>query len=464
MIEVRSDNPVVAVSRLKRMAREALEVALPALWINGEVSNLVRAASGHVYFTLKDERAQVRCTLWRSRAQLLPFRLEQGQEVEVRAQATLYEARGDFQLNVDAVRRAGVGNLYEAFLRLRAELEREGLFDPAAKRPLPRFPRAIGVITSPQAAALRDVLAALARRAPGIPVILYPAPVQGEGAPGKLVEALRQASMRHAEDRVDVLLLVRGGGSIEDLWAFNDAGLARQIRACAVPVVSGVGHEHDFTITDFAADLRAATPTAAAEFASAGYAELGPMLDGLADALERAMRRTLERAAQRVDRAQLRLLHPAERIARRRERVEHLQLQLEAQIGHVRAQALARIDALAWRLHAQRPQLALAGSRLTALADRLSTAHRARLHDAARRVTTLAEALSHLDPTRVLSRGYGIVRDADGRVVRDAGQVAAGSAISIALSRGRLDAEVVASHGAVPPSPTGDLSVRDKPD
>ncbi|MCB1910091.1 MAG: exodeoxyribonuclease VII large subunit [Rhodocyclaceae bacterium] len=464
MTERLPDDTVITVGRLNRMARELLETGLPPLWITGEISNLVRAASGHVYFTLKDERAQVRCTLWRNRAQLLPFHLEQGQKVEIRALATLYEARGDFQLSVDTVRRAGVGNLYEAFLRLRAELEREGLFDPASKRSLPRYPVAIGVVTSPQAAALRDVLAALARRAPGVPVILYPAPVQGDDAPAKLAGAIDQASSRCRDDRVGVLLLVRGGGSIEDLWAFNDATLARRIRACAVPVVCGVGHEHDFTIADFAADLRAATPTAAAELASAGFVELGPALDRFADALRRAMRRALERAAQRVDRAQLRLVHPAERITRQRERLGHLQLRLEARIGNVRATALARIDALAWRLHGQRPQLAVATTRLAALGERLAASQRKNLRDAATRLDGLAEALDHLDPTRVLSRGYGIVRDAAGQVVSDAGQLAPGAQIAVALARGSLDARVVASHPPARPSSAGDLSGPDKPD
>ena len=464
MIEATSPDTVIPVSRLNRLAREALERALPPLWINGEISNLVRAASGHIYFTLKDERAQVRCTLWRNRAQLLPFRLEQGQEVEVRALATLYEARGDFQLNVEAVRRAGVGNLFEAFLRLRAELEREGLFDPAAKRALPRYPRAVGIVTSPQAAALRDVLSALARRAPGVGLVLYPSPVQGEGAPAGLVTAVDAASARCRDDGVEVLLVVRGGGSMEDLWAFNDAALARRIRACAVPVVCGVGHEHDFTIADFAADLRAATPTAAAELASAGFVELGPTLDRLSDTLSRAMRRDLERAAQRLDRAQLRLVHPAERIARRRERVEHLRLRLDAQLGAVRAGAVARVDALAWRLRARRPELAVNATRLASLAERLASAQRKRLERAGSRLTALDEALAHLDPTRVLRRGYGIVRDAEGRVVRDAARLDAGDGISITLSDGHVDAEVVASHPTTPSASSDDLSARNKPD
>src|SRR5690606_3704316 len=215
-------SPVLGVSALNRMAREALEAALPLLWVGGEISNLTRASSGHVYFTLKDANAQVRCAMWRNRAQLLAFRPENGMRVEARALVTLYEARGDYQLNVEALRPAGIGNLFETFNRLKAKLAAEGLFDPALKRPLPRFPRGVGIVTSAAAAALHDVLAALRRRAPHLPLVLYPAPVQGNDAPARLVEALERAGTRALEDGIDLVLLVRGGGSIEDLWAFND--------------------------------------------------------------------------------------------------------------------------------------------------------------------------------------------------------------------------------------------------
>ena len=285
---------VVSVSWLNRAAREALEGSFPLMWIAGEVSTLTRAASGHVYFTLKDEDAQVRCTMWRNRAQLLPFRLEHGMRVEVRALVTLFEPRGDYQLSVEAVRQAGIGNLYEAFLRLKARLEAEGLFDPAIKRPLPRFPRGIAVVTSPQAAAWRDVTAAFARRAPHLPLTLYPTPVQGDGAPARIAAAIATASRRAIADGNDVLLLVRGGGSLEDLAAFNDEAVARAIRSCRLPVVVGVGHETDVSIADFAADLRAATPTAATELASAGFADLHERLQALAARLARGMHRRLK--------------------------------------------------------------------------------------------------------------------------------------------------------------------------
>src|SRR5260221_13443595 len=253
---------VLSVSQLLRSARDTLERRFPLQWIAGEISNLRPAASGHLYFTLKDEAAQVDCVMFRSRAATLDWEPADGMRVEVRALVTLYEPRGRFQLNVEGMRRAGLGPLYERFLRLKDKLEREGLFDADAKRPLPRHPRAIGIITSLQAAALRDVLTTIARRNRTIPVIVYPAPVQGEGAGARIVAMLAAANARAQRD---VLLLVRGGGSIEDLWQFNEESLARAIRASTIPVIVGVGHETDFTIADFAADRRAPTPTAAAE-------------------------------------------------------------------------------------------------------------------------------------------------------------------------------------------------------
>src|SRR5690349_4376276 len=234
-----SQPPVISVAELNRLARDVLERSLPFTWVAGEVSNSKRYDSGHCYFTLKDAQAQVDCVMFRNRAQLLGWLPQDGMRVEVRAAPTLYEARGKFQLNVDTMRRGGLGALYEAFERLKARLEREGLFDPARKRALPRFPRTIGIVTSPQAAALRDVLTTLERRMPSAAVIIYPTPVQGEGAGARIAQALATAAAR-AE--CDVLIVCRGGGSIEDLWAYNDEGLARAIAACSIPVVSGVGH------------------------------------------------------------------------------------------------------------------------------------------------------------------------------------------------------------------------------
>jgi exodeoxyribonuclease VII large subunit len=273
------ESPILSVSDLNRMARLTLERGIPQVWVTGELSNLTRAASGHWYFTLKDSQAAVRCAMFRNRNLFMDWVPENGLRVELRAQPTLYEPRGEFQLSVEVMRRAGLGALYEAFARLKERLEREGLFDAARKRPLPPYPSQIGLITSPQAAALRDVLTTLRRRWPLARVLLYPTPVQGEGAAEAIAAALATAGAR---GECQVLLLVRGGGSIEDLWAFNEEVVARAIAACPIPVVSGIGHETDFTIADFVADRRAPTPTGAAQLATPDAGELAQHLHHLA--------------------------------------------------------------------------------------------------------------------------------------------------------------------------------------
>lgn len=433
---------VVSVSWLNRAARNVLEESFPLMWIAGEVSTLTRAASGHVYFTLKDEQAQVRCTMWRNRAQLLPFRLEHGMQVEVRALVSLFEPRGDYQLNVEAVRHAGVGNLYEAFLRLKARLEAEGLFEPAAKRALPRFPRGIAVVSSAQAAAWRDVTAALARRAAHVPITLYPTPVQGDGAPAQIAAAIRRAGRSTARDGTDVLLLVRGGGSLEDLAAFNSEAVARAIRACPLPVVVGVGHETDVSIADFAADLRAATPTAAAELASAGFVELHDKLALLDARLTRAMQRRVETAAQRLDRVAARLTHPRQRLVQAGLRLETLTQALHARMARQLAAGEARVGALSLRLAARKPDLAQRRARLDALAQRLERAGSNLLERRRSRLDALAQHLAHLDTRGVLARGYSITRNAAGEIVRDARMLAPGDGIHVELHQGSVDATV----------------------
>lgn len=299
---------VISVSALNNAVAQLLERNLPLTWVSGEISNFTRAASGHWYFTLKDQAAQVRAVMFRGRAQYADFQPKEGDKVEVRALVTLYAPRGDYQLSVEAIRRAGVGNLYEAFLRLKAQLEQEGLFDPARKRPIPPFVRRIGIITSPQAAALRDILTALKRRAPHIAVTLYPTPVQGEGAAAKIAQAIATANAR---EECDVLLVCRGGGSMEDLWAFNEEIVARTVAHSQIPVIAGIGHETDFTITDFAADLRAATPTAAAELAATPRAEWLDLLARQAQQLQRAQSRLLNEQQQTLDWLARRLQSPA---------------------------------------------------------------------------------------------------------------------------------------------------------
>lgn len=433
---------VVSVSWLNRAAREALEGSFPLMWIAGEVSTLTRAASGHLYFTLKDEQAQVRCTMWRNRAQTLPFKVEHGMRVEVRALVTLFEPRGDFQLSVESIRLAGQGNLYEAFLRLKARLEAEGLFDPAIKRAPPPFPRGIAVVTSPQAAAWRDVTAALARRAAHVPVTLYPSQVQGESAPAQIAAAIGLAGKRAATDGNDVLLLVRGGGSLEDLAAFNDERVARAIRACPLPVVVGVGHETDIGIADFAADLRAATPTAAAELVTAAYLEWRERSGQLAVRIRRAMERRVESAAQRLDRAAARLTHPRQRLEGSRLRLTILEQALRSSLERRLSDGRSRLARLQLRFAARRPTPEALAVRLDTLEARLQRATRQQLDVRQAKLTALQQHLAHLDPRGVLARGYTITRNAQGQIARNAEALVPGSAIRIEFADGEVGATV----------------------
>ncbi|WP_376842527.1 exodeoxyribonuclease VII large subunit, partial [Bordetella pertussis] len=359
---------ILTVAQLNQAVGQLLERSIPSLWVRGEISNFTQAASGHWYFTLKDSRAAVRTVMFRSRAAQVGFVPRPGDQVEVRARVSLYEPRGDYQLQADGMRRAGVGNLYEAFLRLKAQLQDEGLFDPQRKRQPARLPRAIGVVTSLHAAALRGGLSALVRRAPQVPVIIYPAPVQGADAAARLAARVAQANQR-AE--VDTLLLVRGGGSIEDLWSFNDEALAREVAASDIPVISGVGHETDFTIVDFVADLRAPTPTAAAELACVPRGDLLAALRHTAEWLARAQQRRLDQAAQRLDRAAAMLTSPAQRLAHQQERLNTLRHRLASAWRGPQGHRVARLDMLAQRLAHRRPDTGRAAERSAALLAQL---------------------------------------------------------------------------------------------
>ncbi|MEO7729073.1 MAG: exodeoxyribonuclease VII large subunit, partial [Burkholderiales bacterium] len=333
-VDSQKSSRVIGVAALNRLAKELIEQNLPLMWVAGEISNFMRAASGHCYFSLKDGQAQVRCVMFRHKAQMHDWQPENGMQVEVRALPSFYEARGEFQLNVEAMRRAGLGALYAAFEKLKGMLQAEGLFAEESKKKIPRFARSIGIVTSPQAAALRDVLTTLSRRMPSIPVILYPTTVQGEGAGAKIAAAIALADAR-AE--CDVLIVCRGGGSIEDLWAFNEEVLARAIDACVLPVICGVGHETDFTIADFVADVRAPTPTAAAQLACPNCVDLREGAAHLQHRLKRVMERALERRMQHVDSLARRLVHPGERIANQLRDVAQLGGRLRGGWAHASA-------------------------------------------------------------------------------------------------------------------------------
>lgn len=434
--------PILSVSALNRLIRETLERAVPLSWISGEVSNLTRAASGHFYFSLKDATAQVRCVMFRNRAQLVPFDIANGQQVEIRALVTLYEPRGDFQLNVESVRRAGLCALFEAFSRLKDKLLAEGLFDDARKRALPCFPRCIGIVTSLQAAALRDLLAALARRAPHVAVLIHPVPVQGEGAAAAIGDALRMAALRK---ECDVLIVARGGGSIEDLWAFNDEQLARAIAACPLPVIAGIGHESDFTIADLVADRRAATPTAAAELASAGWFAARGEPSALGRKLQGAIGATLATRRQQIDLAARRLIHPAQRLHESAAGLAHLAARIASAAARVierQRDQLGRLQ-LVWRVH--RPDTASLGSRLDGAGSRLHASRAGHHGDLAAKLARLSDALGHLNPQATLERGYSITRATDGSVVRDCTTVAPGQRVSIRFAAGSAAATIIGS-------------------
>ena len=429
--------PVVSVSELNKRVRALLENQFEMLWVAGELSNVKLAASGHWYFCLKDPSAQVECAMFRTRAQFLDFRPENGQQVEVRARVTLYEPRGNYQLVVEEIRKAGLGALFEAFEKLKARLQAEGLFAPERKRPLPAFPRAIGIVTSPQAAALRDVLTTLRRRACMTPVVLYPAQVQGDSAAGQIARAIEAANAR-AE--CDVLIVCRGGGSLEDLWPFNEEVVARAIAASAIPVVSGVGHETDFSIADFAADLRAPTPTAAAVAASADREALCAHVAQVRRRVMRDVRRVVETRTQRLDALARRLLTPAERLARARERVAELARCLARDLRRIVETRAQRLASAARRNTP--PQTAATQRELARVRAALQVSMQRALSQRARELAAARTALSHLDPRQVLARGYSIVRDGAGHVRHTSAGLAAGDALDITFAEGGAEAKV----------------------
>src|SRR5690349_15884044 len=358
----------ISVAELNATARRLIEQRLPIVWVVGELSNLTRAPSGHCYFSLKDDRAQVRCVMFRHRLQYVDWPLATGVQVEVRAVPSLYQAPGEFQINIEFMRRAGFGVLFERFEKPKAKLGQEGLFAPERKKPLPRFVRRLGIVTSPAAAALRDVLTTLRRRLPAVPIVIYPTPVQGEGAAQRIVAALDTASAR---GECDVLILCRGGGSIEDLWSFNEEIVARSLARCALPVICGVGHETDSTIADFVADARAPTPTGAAELATPDRMELTRHLHALHAHAHRALWSRLEREMQRVDYLGRRVLHPGTRLSEQRRRLQELARRLARSAARNLEDHAARTRALARDLMGASADVRMLAARQDRAAHRL---------------------------------------------------------------------------------------------
>jgi len=429
----------LSVSDLNHLVRQTLEQTLPICWVSGEISNWVRASSGHWYFTLKDSGSNVRCVMFRNRNQFVAWLPKEGQHVEVHAQATLYEARGDFQLTVEAVRHAGQGALFEAFLRLKAKLEQEGLFDSTRKRPLPAYPTSIGLITSPQGAAVHDALTMLQRRWPMAGVIVYPVSVQGDAAPAQIVAALEMAQSRR---ECDVLLLIRGGGSLEDLQAFNDEAVARAMAGCSLPICTGIGHETDFTIADFVADLRAPTPTAAAQMATPDRMVLNDRRIELQRNLSGQMHRHTSSLSQSLDRLHQSLKQPHERLAAAKARLEHFVHRLLGWRDRVFTSPSNAIRALTYRLiHLNQYRLMIKHD-LKQLDNRLASAMKTGLDHRRMLIDRLAEQLELLSPRAVLARGYALVRDSAGQVIRSPLQLHDRQLIEIELADGNVSASV----------------------
>ena len=390
---------ILSVSELNRLTREILEMSFPLFWVSGEVSNFTRAASGHWYFLLKDAAAQVRCVMFKGRNSYVDFVPREGDKIEARCTVTLYEARGEFQLTVEFVQKAGLGTLFEAFEKLKNKLSLEGLFDAAAKQAIPKYPRAIGIVTSPDAAALRDVLTTLKRRNPNIGVIIYPTPVQGKGAAETIANAINSANKRK---EVDTLIICRGGGSMEDLWQFNEEIVARAIFNCEIPTIAGVGHETDFTMADFVADVRAATPTAAAELACNDKMHLQQQIMQIWHRLERRMEFGLQSHAQKLDYLAKRLISPLQQLESKANQV--LQLQ-----------------------------------------NRLIFAMQQQLQKHQFRLQQLGNSIEQLSPQAVLARGYAIV-ERDGKAITDSAQLQIGQAVRIQLHVGEAEAAITNKH------------------
>ncbi|HYQ37679.1 MAG TPA: exodeoxyribonuclease VII large subunit [Pseudomonas sp.] len=434
------DREVLTVSQLNQRARHLLEDVFPQVWVEGEISNLARPSSGHVYFTLKDAGAQVRCALFRSSAARVRQALRDGLAVKVRGKVSLFEGRGDYQMILDAVEPAGDGALRLAFEALKDKLAAEGLFAAAGKRALPAHPRRVGIVSSPSGAVIRDIVSVFRRRAPQVELTLVPSAVQGRDATAQIVRAIELADRQG----FDALILARGGGSLEDLWCFNEEAVARAIAACATPLVSAVGHETDVTIADFVADVRAPTPSAAAELLAPDSSDLQHRLDGLQRRLTLRMQHLLAARRLQLDGLRRRLRHPGERLRQQAQRLDDLELRLRrAMAQRLRAghERLARLDT---RLAAQHPErlLELLRQRLGHLAERLPRAMHAALRERRQRLEGAAQTLQAVSPLATLGRGYSILLDERGRALRRAADAAPGQRLHARLHEGELTLRV----------------------
>lgn len=436
-----TDRDVLSVSQLNRKAKQLLETHLPLLWVEGELSNVSQPSSGHWYFTLKDEQAQVRCAMFRNRNMLVRFAPRQGQQVLIRARVSLYEGRGDYQLIVEHMEEAGFGALQRAFEALKLKLANEGLFDDAYKQPLPSLPKHIAVITSPTGAAIRDVLSVLNRRFPAIPVTVIPVAVQGKEAAPQIVRAI---DLANRAGLFDVVILARGGGSLEDLWPFNEESVARAIHASELPIVSAVGHEVDFTIADFVADLRAPTPSAAAELLVPDAEDWLETFAGYEILLQEAIERKLQSFKQRLEWLRTRLRHPGERLQQQAQRLDGLELRLVRAIDHQLLRCHTRLNTLMLRQKPLQPRL-----RLNQLSQQVTQHHATLVKNMQRhlraqqqRLAEAARLLQTVSPLNTLQRGYAIATDSHHKVITNSSQVAPGDSINARLAEGELQCRV----------------------
>ena len=424
----------LTITEFNNRVAQLIERQIPLLWVKGEISNLTRAASGHWYFSLKDDKAQVRAVMFRQKNALLGFAPREGDAVEAQVLAGLYAPRGDFQLTVETMKRAGLGNLYERFLKLKDELQQQGLFD--GKKPLPPFVRSIGIVTSPQAAALRDVMHTLQRRAPHIEVFLYPTLVQGVNATAQIAQAIRQANQNK---RLDALLIVRGGGSIEDLWSFNEAQVARAIHASALPTISGIGHETDTTIADFVADVRAATPTAAAELISTpSMDEWHKQLDQRLTQLKRHLTQRTQTAEQQLDNAALRLLTPAQRLQNNRQKLAQQLKQMQLAIARSTEHRALEHRQTSHRWQRAQPDLNAFAQALQRSTQALTRTHKRATAQQQQNLKQRIDQLKQLNPDHVLARGFVYVRAQNDSIVYNAKSLQAGDGIRIQFADGQV--------------------------
>ena len=438
------DREVLTVSQLNGRARVLLEDVFRSVWVEGEISNLARPASGHLYFTLKDSGAQVRCALFRQNATRVRQALRDGLAVRVRGRVSLFEGRGDYQLIVDSVEAAGDGALRLAFEALKEKLTTEGLFSAERKRPLPTHPQRIGIITSPTGAVIRDIISVFGRRAPQVELNLIPTPVQGREAIAQIVRALQLADGQG----FDALILARGGGSLEDLWCFNEEAVARAVAACVTPIVSAVGHETDVSISDFVADVRAPTPSAAAELLAPDSSGLQQRLDSLQRRLVMRMRNRLAHDRLRVESQSRRLRHPGERLRQQAQRLDDLDMRLRRAFAQNSSQRQQRLNRLEMRLTAQHPgrALKLLDQRLQSLAERLPRAMRELLKHRRQRLQAQVQTLQVVSPLATLARGYSILLDEHGNAVRSAAQTHNGQRLTARLNEGELKVRVEDNH------------------